>query len=1193
MTAALPAEIAAELQRTTRAQADAADPAASVWVSANAGTGKTHVLTNRVLRLMLSGTPPERILCLTYTKAAAAEMSKRVFDKLAVWATAKSKRLAGEIEALEGQRPTRALLERARVLFAHAIESPGGLKVQTIHAFCQGLLQRFPLEAGVPPGFATLDDATSNALQREAIDAVLAAADDQENPLSQALRTTVAHATDDRFDDMLRDALSHRAWLSGVQHLEGDDASQQPFAAAEHLYRGHFGVRDGISLDHIEQEMGEVLPPDVIERLVNVLAGGSTNDLKQADRLRPALTSADSVARIAALRAFLLKADGDPRSGFMTKKLREAHPDLEPRAAAAQARFMVLDEERGGLAVVTHTMALIRLATAAMQRFSEAKGRRAALDFDDLIERTTNLLGAPGGGAEWVLFKLDGGLDHILVDESQDTNPRQWRIVEALAREFFADAGAGTVARTLFAVGDEKQSIYSFQGAAPHLFASMGEMFAREVTHCGRAWRQIPLQLSFRTVAPVLDAVDRTFADSAATPGLGAGGVAIRHIARRAGQAGLVEIWPTELPEDAVTSEAWSPLDERPATSAVSRLAARIAATIRGWIDDGEQLVSTNRPIRPGDVLILVRRRNPFAAPMVAALKAQGLPVAGADRIDLAEQLAVQDLLSLGDFLTLPEDDLALAEVLKSPIFSLDDDDLTSFAPGRKGTLWKALLEAAATRPRLGEAVELLRKWRREADFAPPYEFFAALLDHDGVRRRLLSRLGPEAAEPIDELLALAIGYDEEHPPSLPGFLAWLREAKREVKRDMEHGRDEVRVMTVHGAKGLEAPIVFLPDTCSTHSGSQPGGLVSLSAMRRPMDLATPFCWPVKGTSGLAPIVAAKAQLAAAETEERNRLLYVAMTRARDRLYVAGFEGTRGRGAGCWYDQVADALSGSLETVKCADGSSVRRLAAPQTAEAEKEREALAVAEHAEAPPDWAGRRAPRETALSIPMAPSRLAPYDVDHDGEPTARARPEEPSRDEPPVLAPGPLASDNRFLRGTITHALLQHLPDMAPEARADAAKAFVQSRGALLPVRVRASIVRETLAILDHADFAALFGPRSRPEVPIVAEIAPPPGRRVRALEINGQIDRLVVLPDQVLIVDYKTNRPPPRELDAVAEAYLLQLAAYARALADLYPDRPVRAALLWTDGPRLMEIPAAILQGAAARLFDAVAVNDDS
>jgi ATP-dependent helicase/nuclease subunit A len=1192
MTQAKPLDIEAALRETMRLQGEAADPGASVWVSANAGTGKTHVLTNRVMRLMLAGTAPERILCLTYTKAAAAEMSKRVFDKLAGWATADDQALAHELAALTGAVASGEMLARARVLFAHAIESPGGLKVQTIHAFCQSLLQRFPLEAGVPPGFSVLDDAMARRLERDAIDGVLAAATSEpDGALAQALRTAVTYASDDRFDDMLRQALGHRHWLEAVARHLPDDRDEDPLASIERLYRRHFGVREATDLQAIEAEMAGLMPDAVLRRLVDALSGGSKTDGEQAERLRPAVAGAAGGERIAALRAFLLTGTGEPRKALMTKALRETHADLDQRATEAQGRFLALEAERRGLAVVTETMALTRLALAAMQRFSDAKARRAALDFDDLIERTVNLLGSGGNSADWVLFKLDGGLDHVLVDESQDTSPRQWQIVKALAGEFFADVGARAQVRTLFAVGDEKQSIYSFQGAAPKLFAAMGTLFAGQVKAAGLAWRDIPLQLSFRTVAPVLDAVDATFASPARTPGLGAAAEAIRHYARRAGQAGLVEIWPTETPEEADASEAWSPLDERPVAVPATRLAQRIARTIRRWLDDKVILASTGRAIRPGDILILVRKRNPFAGPMVAALKAARIPVAGADRIDIMNQIAVEDLVSLGNFLTLPEDDLALAEVLKSPIFGLDDDDLIAFAAKRQGTLWKALLDAAEANPRLGEARDLLRRWRREADFSPPYEFFASILDHDGIRRRLVSRLGAEAAEPIDQLLALAIRYDEESPPSLPGFLHWLSEAPREIKRDMEHGRDEVRVMTVHGAKGLEAPIVFLPDTCTTRSGMQAGGLVGLPDMTRPADMPPPFCWPVKGTSSLAPIAAANAARQDDEAEERHRLLYVAMTRARDRLYVAGFEGAKGRAQGCWYDLIEEAIAsgaaGAVETLTGDDGREVRRISAPQAAPNEIEKTSLTTMHEAAAPPDWATRPAPREAVLSVPVAPSRLAPYDIDEEGEPKTPPRRTAPDLAEPPMLPPGPLAADNRFLRGTVTHALLQHLPGLAPEARAAAAEGFVAVRGAALPARMRASVVKETLAILTHPEFAPLFGPGSRAEVPIVAELAPPAGRRGPALEVSGQIDRLVVLPDSVLIVDYKTNRPPPTEVAGVAETYLLQLAAYRQALGAIYPDRRVRAALLWTDGPRLMEIPSAVLDAAEARLIDAV------
>jgi ATP-dependent helicase/nuclease subunit A len=831
---------------------------------------------------------------------------------------------------------------------------------------------------------------------------------------------------------------------------------------------------------------------------------------------------------------------------------------------------------------VEATVALYRLAGDVLQRYTNAKAAGGALDFDDLIEKTVSLL-KHSDQAGWVLYTLDGGLDHILVDEAQDTSPQQWEIIQALANEFFSGAGAREDAvRTLFAVGDEKQSIYSFQGAAPERFHAMGETFGELASAARARWERVPLNLSFRTVQPVLDAVDRVFADVQKTPGVGASQQTIRHIAFRAGAAGLVELWPVEAHADTADADPWDPLSETSERAPVNRLAERIASTIERWIKNGEVLPSTGKAITPGDVLILVRKRNPFALPMVAALKARGIPVAGSDRVQLAEQVAVRDLMALGDFLTLPEDDLALATVLKSPLFNLTDDDLLEFAPKRKGSLWKAFLAHADISTRYKPAAETLKRWRAKADFTPPFEFYSSLLERDGGRVLFLNRLGIEAADSIDEFLELALAFDDGDPPSMTGFLARLRDGGHEVKRDMEQGRDEVRVMTVHGAKGLEAPIVFLPDTCTTQSGDSPGvRLLELQHSRTGGDAPAPFVWAVKGTSKLAPLRDANEAQKSKDTEERNRLLYVAMTRARDRLYVAGFEGKKGRADGCWYDLIAEALQTHMATADHG-GQQVLRLECAQTA-ADKEKAHDAAMPHAPVPlPQFAMQRAPAEPQLTVPLAPSRLEPYAPDAEGEPSFKQ--EKGPGDSYDRPSPMKLAEGNRFLRGTLTHALLEHLPSLPLSNREAAALAFIDKRGVALSPHMRASIVRETLAVLKDSAFAAIFSERSRAEVAVAATLPRPSGTGPD-LKLNGQIDRLVVTGREVLIVDYKTNRPPPRTVDAVAPAYLFQLAAYVLALDEIYPGKKIRAALLWTDGARLMEIPDSVIQKHIRQLWD--------
>lgn len=1186
MTDRMPPISAADaLAETTRAQNSAADPQASAWVNANAGTGKTHVLTLRVLRLLLAGTAPERILCLTYTKAAAAEMSKRVFDKLGEWVTAPESQLLATLEDILRYEPNAEEIKLARTLFTKAIETPGGLKVQTIHAFAERLLQRFPLEAGVPPGFKILDDVKGAEIKARAIEGTLATATAApDSPLGRALSLTVRYASEASFEELLSKTIMERAWLDRASRFKLGENSDD-FAGVEAYLRRQFGVSKDINAQDLELEAADVLPRADLQALRDHLNGGGKTDISNAAILTAALGETGPSSRVECLEQFFLVNRRTSREGarksLMSKALHDARPDLVAIAERAQQRFITLMNELRSLKLLEATIALYRLAADVLQRYTNAKRTSGALDFDDLIEKTRWLL--TSNSADWVLYKLDGGLDHILVDEAQDTSPVQWEIISALAREFFSGTSARDVRRTVFAVGDEKQSIYSFQGAAPEMFAKTGEHFAAIAAHAEISWRRVPLNLSFRTVQPVLDSVDEVFCNASATPGLTSAGDRIRHIARRLGHSGLIEIWPTEKPADAELADPWDPLADSSEQAPANRLADRIADTIDRWLRNGEKLHSENRPVRPGDILILVRKRNPFAVPMVAALKKRHIPVAGSDRVKLTDQIAVQDLLVLGDFLTLPEDDLALATVLKGPIFGFTDDDLLAIAPHRKGSLWKALLAHADDHIAFKPAAETLKRWRAKADFTPPFEFFSSVLDREGARDKFLHRLGPEAADAIDEFLDIALSYDDSEPPSLTGFLANLRATNREIKRDMEHGRDEVRVMTVHGAKGLEAPIVFLPDTCSTASGEGPGpALLKLAGRDDEENAPDPIVWPIKGTSNIPAIAEAKTARDAREREERNRLLYVAMTRARDRLYVGGFERKQSLPPDCWYELIATALKPRLQAIEVEPDRTIWRLETPQSAPHEKPRSNFETAIPAEKLPPFAETRITAEPRLSVPLAPSRLEPYAPDSEGEPVMREKPDPAETND----APSPLAAGhtNRFLRGTLTHALLQHLPEIDEQHRQTAAKAFVDKRGAALSAGVRASIVRETLAILADPSFAPLFAADSLPEVPIAAFI-PRPNGKGPALELSGQIDRLALTEQHVLIVDYKTNRPPPKDAINVADAYLFQLAAYALALQEIYPQRTIKAALLWTDGPRLMEIPESMIESYIKRLWD--------
>ncbi len=1147
-----------ELTRAADAnQARASDPAASAWVSANAGTGKTEVLVKRVLRLLLAGSPPERILCLTYTKMAAAEMQNRLLKELARWATLAAAKLRPILATLLRREPNDDDLRIARRLFATALEAKGGLKIYTIHGFCERLLQRFPLEADVTPHFTVLDERGAALLRRAAFDRIIArAADDKDSALGKALARIITRASEEPVRQVVDCVLAKRAEFDRMVVYHGG-AGDWPAAECAAL-RQLFGISAEEDEASLTAQLASVLDEADIDAALLALERHALRE-----RIQDCLQAAKAVsgeARVAALKRAFLTEKQEPRKQLCSATLQRAEPALCARLAQAQMRFAALDQKLAHLVCAEASGAVLTLADAIHQDYARTKRAEAVLDYDDLIFKTANLL-AQAGAAAWVLYKIDGGIDHILVDEAQDTNPAQWDIIARLADEFFAGEGvANGDPRTLFAVGDEKQSIYSFQGADPARFRAMGRSFARRAAAAGLAWHDVPLTLSFRSIAPILTAVDEVFAKRPASEGLAfaEGAQQIQHYAYRQGAAGLVELWESVSETAPAAAPAFEPWNEEEADArSVEVLCMRIARLIRRWIEEEEPLVSAGRPIRPGDILILVRRRDPFTAPMIRALKREGVSVAGADRMRLMDQLAVEDLVALAQVLLMTEDDLSLATVIKSPLFGLDDAALFDLAHGRTASLWRTLKEKASTEARFAEAWHILSGWLARADFLPPYEFFCDVLaaDNQRMRKRMLKRLGPEAAEAIDEFLERALLYDREAAPSLQGFIQELAADDSEIKRDMEQERDEVRIMTVHGAKGLEAPIVFLPDTCMLPRRQGPR-LYGLGRPGEPPGEVDHLVWATGGQD-LGALAPAKSALRAADVEEYHRLLYVAMTRARDRLYVGGFQGTQKRPEGSWYDLVRDGLEGLMREAQSDDGA-VQRMecgqdAAPPTM--------VPAAQRPAAPPlpGWAA--APKERVRAA-LTPSRLGALSGGQAAE--------------QPPLGPAEQAQGDRFARGRLVHALLQHLPDVAAEAREDAARAFVAARGRELPQALRQEIVAETLAVLADPDFAPLFGPESLAEVPIVARI----GEGEEAGELTGQIDRLVVLEEALLVLDYKTNRPPPTRPEEVAPAYIAQLAAYRIALQALFPGRALRAALLWTDGPKLMEIPSTLLDAAA-------------
>lgn len=1147
-----------------RPQRLASDPAASVWVSASAGTGKTKVLTDRVLRLLLAGTPPHRLLCLTFTKAAAAEMALRIHRVLAGWTAMDEAALSLALADLTGAPPDSATEAVARRLFAQVVDCPGGLKIQTLHAFCQSLLRRFPLEARLSPHFEVMDERSAREMLESARNHILQQAETApDSALGKALRLLTAHISQPDFVDRMAELSRERGRLSHLLATSGGCAGIMA------KVREILDLPPELTAEQLQAEacatprVGSPRPSvAVLQMAVAALARGSGSDQERGATLAnwlatPPEARPDNLVSICAL---FVTQENTIRKTLITKtalKHAAATPDLTQALTNEAAFWQRFARQQRALRVVAATESLLTVGQSLLETYQQAKAAQSRLDYDDLILLTRDLLERPGI-APWVLFKLDGGLDHLLIDEAQDTNPEQWQVVARLTEEFHAGAGARTLNRTVFAVGDEKQSIYSFQRADPAAFAAMQACFRTRARTVGQTWRDIALNVSFRSVAAVLKSVDAVFATPAARDGVAlTSDAAIRHLPWRRGAGGQVEVWPTVQPEESPQPSAWElPLRRSRQRAPETRLATAIADTILDWLSTATPLPARGRPIRPGDVLVLVRRRNRFVNDLIRALKVRQVPVAGSDRMVLTDQLVVMDLLALAEFLLLPEDDLTLAAILRGPLLGVSEDALFTLAHHRPGSLWAALQAMAASGAEPWPAIhDWLAHLRTRVDLEAPYELFADVLerpcpaDSRSGRRAFLARLGAEAQDPLDEFLAATLAFERLHPPALQTFLHWLKSSEAESKRELAADQGEVRILTVHGAKGLQAPIVFLPDTVSAPRQSP-------AILWPDADCPVPL-FALRRDDETAPCAQARARADQRRDQEYRRLLYVALTRAEDRLIVCGWEGRKAPAPNNWHALVNQALAadpacerwefpGELPADWTGTGL---RLVTPQTAAAPPP------------PPE------PEENAAALPM-PAWLTAPPPDEPRPP----RPLAPSRlmeDDEPLQSPLGADGGERFRRGLLVHRLLQRLPDAASAVRAALGRQILsQETGLPLDETQREDLLRSVLAILDDSALAPLFGPGSRAEVPIVGWI--------HGHGVSGQVDRLAVLDSAVWIVDYKTNRNPPRHPDQIPSRTWTQMALYYGLVLQMYPDRPVRCALIWTDGPQWMELPASSL-----------------
>ncbi len=1101
-------------------QRDAAHPDKSAWVSASAGTGKTQVLTARVLRLLLAGAAPDRLLALTFTKAAAAEMQTRIFDTLACWVRMSDKVLGVELRAI-GADDEVDTLRKARTLFADALEAKGGLKVQTLHSFASTLLAAFPLEAGIAPGYETLDERSALQMRADVLANKVARAAGSDPVFMADLAALSIKSGEGGVRDVIAKLLSNRGAF---------DRSYGTALNWEAAVRGVLGLpRKGSRTETLAAALADDVFDwaTVRDYAAAMAAWGTKTGLRFADTLTALLAATPDVR---AVRVADLLETGLTKAG-LPRKAPNKLDDLHERYCT---RLVALGELADGLELAEVAALHLRVGQAIAGVYAAAKQHAGALDYDDLIGKAAELLRSLA--APFVLYKLDQRIEHILVDEGQDTNASQWAIVDAIADEFFAGVGARDEAevgpRTQFAVGDYKQAIFSFQGTNPDEFDRARHRAKARAEQAGKPFAEIDLNLSFRSTPAVLDVVDKMVVNVGAAA-FGLDGDISPHRANRKDEAGEVVLWPPVM--NAVTGEDdTDEADDTWVEDSELTLARKIAEEISNWLKNKEILSSQGRPVEAGDVLILVRSRGELVPALVAALHKAKVPVAGADRLRLTAPIAVQDLLALARFALQPGDDLSCAALLVSPFIGWTQEQLLDLAYGRQTTLWRALRDAKADGdPAIVAAERWLGEVLARADYLAPYEFFESILSGElEGRAKLLARLGEEARDPIEEVLNQALAYEMANTPSLQGFLSWVETDDVEVKRDPEAPLDAVRIMTVHGAKGLQAPIVILADaTKAVPKGAKPPLMMDL-----PGTGPAPIFYGRKELlSGPAKTLFDAAELS--DAEETMRLLYVAMTRAEDRLYIGGALGARPSSAKSWHEYAADALWAlGAEDIDCPRwGEGVLRHASgtPKPIETEAKQAVIAPV----ALPSWVHAKPPEEETPPRPLVPSAAAEDDL---------------------VTAPPSPAMQDAARRGQVLHMLFERLGPVADDAREDAMRRWLKRNA---PEQDADAIVREVLGVMDDPTLADWFTPDSLAEAPLSAIV----GKRV----ISGTVDRLIVGKTLVRALDFKTGLKVPDNSDAVPAYHRRQMAAYRDALAAIFPGYEIETALLYTAGPKLI------------------------
>jgi ATP-dependent helicase/nuclease subunit A len=1108
-------------------QIQASAPQSNIWVTANAGSGKTSVLTSRFIRLMLDGARPEKILCITFTNAGAAEMREKIFNKLSTLALLPLENRKSELSQLLGDIATDKQAKQLQELYLKIIDRPDKIRILTIHSLCQHLLKKFALEAGVQPYFQVIDELAQNELITESQNRLFSLklySKDGKKQYAEEIVNAIKDIAKTHSETTIREAISAM--------LKKGHRFLQVIEAHESLENYLANLKTILKADFEESELSKNLYNSLFPQLTNI-AVKLSNGPKKAQDIANDITNYAHSKSVEHLRSALFTKEGEPKK-LASLAVVKNDDSLALEIDKATEKLVDFEERITSKKLYKTTENLTYIVYGIIQIYEYLKDGRSALDYNDLIHKTTALLNDKEA-TSWVLYKLDGGIEHLMLDEAQDTSPEQWQIVNALTTEFFSEE----TKRTLFVVGDEKQSIYRFQGADINNFYDQKRRYQNTTAHLNNRLELVPFNMSFRTLPAILNVVDKTFEPPHLKAQITDDESAINHAFFRGDNANLTgyfELKPPIIPEkkDKIKHNWHLPesYPESEESSARKILAANIANDIATMVKNGRNLPSQSRPVRAGDIMILLKNRDELFRELPRELLKHGIKTTGGDRLNIAEQIAAEDLLSFAKFLTLPEDDHNFACLLKSPIIGLSEQQLFELAYKREEvSLYKRFLQQSHEYP---SENAMLSHFLNIVDYNSPYEIFTELLEVNNIRQKFYKRLGAESKAIIDEFINLTAKFEANYSSGMQGFITWFKNSDAEFKNSPANNPDEVRLLTVHGSKGLEAPIVILANAMQVNAASKTEKIYFLDD-----HFICPLLKELRNQATNELIESEKTQ----EENEYFRLLYVAMTRARDELYVYGAQ-SRNASKNNWYTTIHTAIQDMEhknvnESIVIASESYIQAAsmydAVQNTNDAKLDLAAFGYMQNV-----------PKFTNKQQVFSPSHL----IEIDEIPYKNAKKQ------------GSTGGELEKERGNIIHKLFENLPKIAPDQCQKYAENIFKSSNFKDRLKLD-DILNETITCLKNPEFAQIFSENSMVEVPVMGE--------VDGKMLSGKIDRMIITDEKVIIVDYKTNRKIADVNSQTHNKYRRQLLSYKQLMQKIYPQKAIETIILWSAENKLENV----------------------